>query len=531
MKLINKITIFFSTMYILWRFTTIPTNLGTLSIIFSCIFLFIEVIDYIELLIVYFNSITKSRANIYKKKNFDYADIDIIIPTINEPISIIKRTLDACKNIKYNFDKIHIFVSDDGNRNTVKKLVEEYNFTYLARKVHSGAKAGNINFALNHTKSDYILFLDCDMAPKANILEKLMPYIVENKNIGFVQAPQSFVNADIFQSRFNLDNDIPNDQNYFYNVLQNSNNSINSVILCGTNVVIRRKALQDIGGFDEDIIAEDFATGMLIQSKGYKGIYVNENVAEGYQEESLKGFIKQRSRWQRGCIRTGKKYHIILKRGLTIKQKMQYIVSINYWLQSIKIILFWIAPILYNIFHIYLINCKMLMFLAFWIPQYVLKRFILDKNYYGMTSNTWNKIYQSICAPIFFINAIMELIGFKKKKFDVSAKKAENLDKKNVNFKKNNHKIELNFYSISLFLGHFIFLALNFITYLYSLNNLSNNIFELMTLFWSSSNMFYLIISIIFDLSKNKNTHDIQLRTNRYTYNHFAVFKVFKLLV
>ena len=145
--------------------------------------------------------------------------------------------------------------------------------------------------------------------------------MLNDEKLGFVQAPQSFVNPDIFQYKFKVYNDIPNDQNYFYNVLQNSNNSINAVVMCGTNVVIKREALENkqVNGFDEDVIAEDFATGMLIQNAGYKALYVNEDVAEGYEEDSLYGFIKQRERWQRGCIRTEKKYHILKMRGLDVK--------------------------------------------------------------------------------------------------------------------------------------------------------------------------------------------------------------------
>lgn len=517
MKLLNRIIILLSTVYIIWRLFTIPTEHGIVSIIFACIFLIIEIIDFIELIVIYFNSITKDKSNIYKEQEYKAEDVDIIIPTINESMNVITRTLEGVKNIDFDKSKLHVYVSDDGNRKDVEKLTSKFGFTYITRyknqMENKGAKAGNLNFALKNSSSEYILILDCDMKPKKDILNKLLPYMLNDEKLGFVQAPQSFVNPDIFQYRFKIYNYIPNDQNYFYNVLQNSNNSINAVVMCGTNVIIRRKALENkqVNGFDEDIIAEDFATGMLIQNAGYKTLYVNENVAEGYEEESLSGFIKQRERWQRGCIRTGKKYNILRMKGLNVKQKLSYIIGINYWMSYIKTILFLIAPILFDFFGIYLISCNWVTFALLWIPQYLLKRYIIDLNYYGMSSATWSKIYQVIFAPILSITALLEAIGMRKKNFNVSSKSVNN----NSNKK----------YNIILFFSHFMFLILNMIAYFKSLNNIISNQYVLMTIFWSIANIIYLIIALIFDIQTEN--YQVQEYKHKYSYNKLAILKIF----
>lgn len=516
MKLLNKLVFIFSSVYMVWRLFTLPIDSNIISIIFATIFLIIEVIDYIEFVIVYFNSIIRNRANIYKEEFYENADVDVIIPTINESLNILNRTLKACNDIDYSKKKVHIYVSDDGNRKKVKELVKKYGFNYLSRNNNVNAKAGNLNFVLSKTNSKYILILDADMAPRKDIMTRLLPYITEDKTVGFVQAPQSFINPDIFQYRFNIYKSIPNDQNYFYNVLQNSNNEINAVVMCGTNVIIRRAAIEKVGGFANDVIAEDFATGMLIQDAGYMGKYVNEIVAEGYQEDSVYGFIKQRTRWQRGCIQTGKKYDILKMNGLKINQKLQYLTGINYWLFGIKRILFLFAPALYSLANIYLIKCNLLIFLIMWMPQYILRRFALDINYFNMSSNTWNKIYQTIFAPIFSVTAIMELIGISKNKFDVSAK----------NFKMGNEKSDK--YLIILFVSHFIMFVINFMAYIHGLTNVWSNVFEVMTIFWSVSNMIYLFIALIFDCSnKNRNVNDYKRRNS---YEKLAIFEIFKRL-
>ena len=74
------------------------------------------------------------------------------------------------------------------------------------------------------------------------------------------------------------------------------------MIYGGSNTVITRRALEDVGGFYEKSITEDFATGILIQKKGYVCYALNEVLASGLSPTDLKSLISQRVRWARGCI-------------------------------------------------------------------------------------------------------------------------------------------------------------------------------------------------------------------------------------
>ena len=525
MKFINKLCILLSTIYIIWRLFTLPIHMGLQSICLASVFLIIEINDYLEFLVSYNNIILKidKKAMIKQKKLDKFKDVDIIIATINEPISILKRTLDACCKIEYPIKELHVYVADDGNREEVKKLVESYNYGYITRTNNENAKAGNLNNAIKQTKSDYILFLDCDMEPKVNILNTMMPYFElyddhgENEKIGFVQGPQKFVNIDIFQKAFNLKGKIPNDQNFFFNILQCTNSEINSVILCGTNVIIKREAINKIGGIATKSISEDFATGMLIENSGYRGIYVNKTVAIGYQETSLSGYIKQRTRWQRGCIQTGKKYKIFKQKGLRFNQKLQYRSAINYWYFGIKRFLFLIAPLMFWLFHIYLIKCSVKQLVLFWLPQYLIKRYLLDLNYSGNISSTWNKIYQTILMPVFLFTSILEFIGINKTKFEVSMK----------NVKVNRSKEKK--YIVFLFIFHFILLLLNFGAFIYSILNITSEIFEIFTMLWSLSNTFYLTIALIFDISVNKSVNT-ENNEEVCQYSKMSVLEIFNKL-
>ena len=112
-------------------------------------------------------------------------------------------------------------------------------------------------------------------------LQVSFPYFVADEKVGFVQTPQHFYRKDIFQRSLPRKDVSHNEQDYFYQVIQETKNASNSVILAGSNTLIRRSAAEDVGGFVTGTLTEDFSTGIEIQKKGYVGISIKEVLADG----------------------------------------------------------------------------------------------------------------------------------------------------------------------------------------------------------------------------------------------------------
>ncbi len=251
--------------YIIYRiFFTIPTTLGVLATIAAILVLLIEIWESFDFFIYYLNIllVDKTSPKTPDVKILDYPDIDILIATYNEPENLLKNTITACQNMNYpDKNKLHIYLCDDGNRPTIKKLASQMNINYISRLVNKNAKAGNYNHALNRISSPFVATFDADMAPTPLFLQKSLPYFFEEKEkIGFIQMPQSFINPDIYQSRFGLSNTIPFEQDYFYHTLQIAKNKTNSAVYCGTNTLFSREALNAVGGFATGTLSEDIAT-------------------------------------------------------------------------------------------------------------------------------------------------------------------------------------------------------------------------------------------------------------------------------
>lgn len=521
-KIIYFSTIFFTIIYIIYRiFFTLPTNLGFISLLLGILVLFIEIWEAIDFFIYYFNTLKVDRPNlnIPNISNINnYPDIDIFIATLNEDDCLVKNTILGCLNLKYpDKNKLHIYVCDDGNRKSIEELSINLNVNYVTRSTNINAKAGNYNNALKFSNSPYIAFFDADMCPTPDFLELTLPFFIENENkkIGFIQLPQAFKNPDIYQYRFHLENTIPFDQEYFYNCLQISKNATNSTVFCGTNALVSRKALEDVGGFATGTLSEDIATGMLIESKGYTCSAIKNIGAYGLNVNDFSGFIKQRSRWARGCIQMAKKYKIFGNKGLSFKQKLEYFSCVSYWYFGLKRLFFLVTPLLFTLFSITIINCNIKHFLLLWLPNYLLKRFIIDKLEENRRSATWNTIYETILTPFLATETLKETLGFRKNKFDVSPKNLHSSKMSKENFK--------------TLLFHLIFLILNLtgaIICLFRLNTYNLSIC-LLPLVWTISNTFYLFIATIFDL-RYKNYKFKNYAPNKIKkYTKFSIFKIF----
>lgn len=515
------LTILLTFTYIIYRiFFTIPTTLGIIALISSILVLFIEIWESLDFFAYYLNilCVKKTSPKIPDLSNItQYPDIDVLIATINEHESLLKNTITACKNMSYpDKSKIHIYICDDGNRANIKKLAENLGVNYLSRITNKNAKAGNYNHALNHITSPFVATFDADMAPTPNFLLTTLPFFFTGTDeIGFVQLPQSFNNPDIFQLRFKLENKIPFEQDYFYHSIQIAKNTTNSAIYCGTNALFSRKALNSCNGFATGTISEDIATGMMIESKGYKCLALNNIEAYGTAVNDLSGFVKQRSRWARGCVQILKKYNILKNKGLSFKQKIEYLSCISYWFFGVRRMVYLLTPLLFSIFGVIIVDCNLTTFISIWLPTYILKRFTLDIFEGNKRSSTWNKIYETILTPVLCKEVLKEFFGFGNTKFEVTPKSSQNLKMSKTNKQ--------------LLISHLVLLILNILGLIMCLFRIKTSgiTVYILSLLWIISNIFYLTISVIFD-SRVKCTASANFIPNKISvYKKLSVLGIF----
>jgi len=196
--------------------------------------------------------------------------VDVFIPVAREPLDLLKETVEAAHRIDFQHKRIYIL--DDKNKEEYRKLAEIYGCGYLARPDHNDAKAGNLNYAFSRTEGDLILALDADQVPQPQIINKLVGYFKIEK-IAFVQSKQDF--------KVPVGDPFGNTDRPFFNVMQSGKDNDNAAFSCGSGVMCRRKALQEIGGFSTWNIVEDVHTSILLHERGWRSVYYNYPLTRG----------------------------------------------------------------------------------------------------------------------------------------------------------------------------------------------------------------------------------------------------------
>lgn len=486
-------------LYLAWRiFFTIPFAYGIVSIVAGITLLIVEILGMVEAFIHYANMYSVEGYPLPEVEKELFPEVDVFIATYSEDCELLYKTINGCKHMEYpDKSKVHIYLCDDNRRTKMRELAAKMGVNYLDRPDNKGAKAGNLNNALAHSTSPYVVTFDADMIPKSDFLMKTIPYFVDceikNKDrkvedqiqLGFLQTPQCFYNPDLFQFNLFSERRIPNEQDYFYKDIQVARTKSNSVIYGGSNTVLARAALEAIGGFYTEAITEDFATGILIQKHGFVSLGIGEPLASGMSATDLKSLIQQRVRWARGVIATGRKMHIFTSRDLSFAQKMNYWASIWYWYAPLKRLIYIMSPILYATFGFMVFQCTLIQVLLFWLPMYITSNISLRMLSNNIRTSKWTSIYETVLFPFMLLPVLLETFGITLKKFKVTDKKS-----------KQNEKGKNLIYTIP-FLILIILSVIGIINCIRIMFD-SGSFGPIVVLFWVVFNLFLLIMSLFF---------------------------------
>jgi len=225
--------------------------------------------------------------------------VDVFIATYNEEFAVLEKSIVGALALDYPKFRVHVL--DDGNREWVRELCERVGAHYIARPDNSDRKAGNHNYALACTDAPFIAMMDADFVPYRNFLWRTLGFFAE-PNIGIVQTPQAFFNVDHFQNNLLLQKVMPDEQRFFFNHIMPCRDAWGVAFYCGSAAVLRREAIEAIGGIVSGHATEDNATSMAMLAKGYRTAYLNEQLSWGLAPESSWAFLEQRKRWCRGAI-------------------------------------------------------------------------------------------------------------------------------------------------------------------------------------------------------------------------------------
>lgn len=348
-----------STYYLGWRiiFTVLPVDSNSLYGFWVWFCFSIEFLGWIE------NSIFMLLMSRYRD-NKPIADngeeklrsvkpeqlpsVDIYIPTYNEGLDVLERTILGALYVDWPKDKVNVYVLDDGKRDWLKEYCEAKNVGYITRPNNIGAKAGNINNALPLTNGDLVAFCDADFVMHRNFLYRTIGFFFDPR-IAIVQTPHTFFNHDFVQTNMGLHNHIPDDQRLFYDIIMPSRDAWDTAFFCGTAAIGRRKLLVHHGALSFDSITEDILLSVKLLTKGYVTRYLNEPLCHGLATESIDAYAIQRQRWARGGVQLLYAEHGIFNPQLPFIKKL-FFLPLHWIIHPIIRLMILFVPIIYFFF-------------------------------------------------------------------------------------------------------------------------------------------------------------------------------------
>jgi cellulose synthase (UDP-forming) len=413
-----------STRYIYWRVTSTAGLETTLELILGMILLFAELYAFSVMLFGYLETIWPLRRKPIplSADPGDWPSVDVLIPTYNEPLEVVRATILAAKAIDWPPDKLTVSLLDDGRREEFRDFAAAADVNYITRPDNDHAKAGNINHALKQLNGEHVAIFDCDHLPTRSFLQFTMGWMERDPQLGMVQTPHHFHSPDPFEKNFKVFRRIPNEGELFYGLVQPGKDLWNAAFFCGSCAVLRRSALDEVDGIAIETVTEDAHTALRMHRKGYKSAFLDVPMASGLATESLSAHVGQRIRWARGMVQIFRTDNPLFGRGLKLTQRLLYSSAMMHFMHGLPRIIFMTAPMVFLFFNVNIFNKAAGLVLTFALPH-LFHATLTNSRIQGRYRHSfWAEVYETVLATYILIPTTLALINPKLGKFNVTAK-------------------------------------------------------------------------------------------------------------
>jgi cellulose synthase/poly-beta-1,6-N-acetylglucosamine synthase-like glycosyltransferase len=265
--------------------------------------------------------------------------VSLHVPAHNEPPDMVVETLRSLQRLDY--PRYEVVVVDDNTDDEalwrpVQAWCAEQGMKFVHLSDWPGYKSGALNYALGECldpATEIIGVVDSDYQIEPGFLRRCVP-LFANPGVGFIQAPQDYREwqASGYLRRLYYS------YKYFFAVSQPSRNERDGAIFAGTMGLIRRSAIEQVGGWDEWCITEDAEVSLRLLRAGWSGLHVDASMGRGVMPLTFEALKSQRYRWCFGGIQIVRAHLASMLPGrrsrqnqLTMGQRWAYLSGAVQW--------------------------------------------------------------------------------------------------------------------------------------------------------------------------------------------------------
>jgi cellulose synthase (UDP-forming) len=204
----------------------------------------------------------------------------------------------------------------------------------------------------------------------------------------------------------------------FYEYICEGKGAQDAMFCCGTNVMFRRQALVEVGGFDESSVTEDFATSLKLHSRGWSSAYLNRICAFGMGPRDLGSYFRQQFRWALGTAGLARRViggFIRNPRAMPLAKWFEYLLSSTYYLVGWAFLVLVGCPVIYLFFKIPRYFAHPGIFLLFFAP-YMLATLTAFLNTLRYRTYRRREVYNglllaNVAFPVYMKASLLGLLG------------------------------------------------------------------------------------------------------------------------
>lgn len=265
----------------------------------------------------------------------EWPKVSINLPFYNER-RVAARILKACLELDYPKDKLEIVVIDDSNDGTTEIAREfERRNPELVKVIHrdsrEGFKAGALQRALEASTGELIALFDADYVPPRGFLRKLVPYLLSDDSVAFVQSKWGYLNQEENWITRGMSVGID-----FYDAIHQKGRAKLGLIphFSGTGGIFKKRCLEEVGGWQADTLAEDLDLSIRLHLAGKRYVYVPEVICPGEIPPNFLDLMRQQARWAKGFMQCLRKHarSIMKNRKLSLFKKIEALIYLSSYL-------------------------------------------------------------------------------------------------------------------------------------------------------------------------------------------------------
>ncbi len=271
--------------------------------------------------------------------------VGVIVPTCGEPVPMILRTVKSVLEQDWPREAVVAVVSDDAADPMLRDALEDWPVLYHLPPARwspgrdGAAKAGNLNSALHFLRERFpeVAYVETrdadDELGTTGFLRHCVGQLEHDPQLAFVQT--------IKEAQVAAGDPFNNREAIFYRSQMLARNAANAVFPCGSGVVWRNAALEEIGDFPTWNLVEDLQSGVEALRRGWRGLYLPiVGAVPQHSPHDVPNFCKQRGTWALDTTRLVVWGNL---GGLGFRQRLQFLELLFFYLASFTVPVYLVA--------------------------------------------------------------------------------------------------------------------------------------------------------------------------------------------